>query len=386
MTRRRFGVLTGGGDAPGINVAIQSIVARLAAGGHEIVGLRRGWAALLNVTDDEESTRKWVAPLNVQNTRSIDRTMGSILHTSRTNPEIIKPGRVPEHLAEEGVLTEKGMIDLTAAAIRSIEKLGLEGLIAIGGDGTLSFARRLVAEGVPIVAIPKTMDNDVYGTDYCIGFSTAVTRAVQFIQELKSAAESHERFLIVELFGRYSGETSLLASYLGGADRTLLAEIPFDWNLLFDLLSQDRMLNSSGYATLAVSEGACPIGGRPRQKGRVDDFGNPTLGGVGQEIADYFEQRTGERVIYQRVAYLMRTGAPDSVDQIVATNYGVLAADLVQKGEFGKMVAVLGGRYATVPISTLGDGIKRVDIDRFYDARAYKPKVDDVLGLPLFMH
>ncbi len=361
-------------------------MARLAAGGHDVVGLRRGWAALLNVTSDDESTRKWVAPLNIQNTRSIDRTMGSVLHTSRTNPEIIKPGRVPEHLADEGVMTDKGMIDLTSAAIRSIEKLGLDGLIAIGGDGTLTFARRLDREGVPIVAIPKTMDNDVYGTDYCIGFSTAVTRAVQFIQELKSAAESHERFLIVELFGRYSGETSLLASYLGGTDRTLIAEIPFDRNLLFDLLSQDRMLNTSGYATLAVSEGACPIGGRPRQQGRVDDYGNPTLGGVGQEIADYFEERTGERVIYQRVAYLMRTGAPDSVDQIVATNYGVLAADFAQKGEWGQMVAVLGGRYSAVPISTLGEGVKRVDTQRFYDARAYKPKVENVHGLPLFMH
>jgi ATP-dependent phosphofructokinase / diphosphate-dependent phosphofructokinase len=383
--KKKFGVLTGGGDAPGINVAIKSIVARLSSKGHEIVGLRRGWAALLNVTD-EEATRKWVAPLNVQNTRSIDRTMGSVLHTSRLNPALVKPGRVPDHLAEEGVLTEKGDIDLTASAVRSVGTLGLDGLIAIGGDGTLTFARRLQAEGVPIVAIPKTMDNDVYGTDYCIGFSTAVTRAVQFIQELRSAAESHERFVIVELFGRYSGETSLLASYLGGADRTLIAEIPFDWNLLFDLLSQDRMLNSSGYAALAVSEGACPIGGRPRGEKRVDDYGNPTLGGVGQEIADYFEQRTGERVIYQRVAYLMRTGAPDSVDQIVATNYGVLAADLADRGDWGKMVAVLGGRYATVPLSALGDGVKRVDVDRFYDARAYKPKVDDVLGLPLFMH
>lgn len=388
MAKKRIGILTGGGDVPGVNSAIKSIVQRLDLHGHEAVGLRRGWAALINVTpdDDEVARRRWVAPLTVQTTRSIDRTLGTVLHTSRVNPSIVKPGRVPEHLAGEGSIGEKGTIDLTLAAVRAVELLELDGLIAIGGDGTLSFARRLVDEGVPLVAMPKTMDNDVFGTDYCLGFSTSVTRAVQFIQDLKSAAESHERFLICELFGRYSGETSLLASYLAGTDRALIAEVPFDWNLLFDLLSRDRMDNTSGFAVLAVSEGACPIGGRPTGFGRVDDFGNPTLGGIGQEISDYFEQRTGERVIYQRIAYLMRSGAPDSVDQLVANTYGVLAADMAHAGDFGKMVAVHGGRYTAVPLGITGEGRKRVDIGKFYDAGAYRAKLSSVLGLPMFLH
>ncbi len=388
MARKRVGILAGGGDVPGVNSAIKSIVSRLDQHGHEAVGLRRGWAALINVTDDDDdrARRRWVASLTLQNTRNIDRAGGTVLHTSRVNPSIMKPGRIPAHLGSESTVGAKGTIDLTAAVIRATKMLGIDAIIAIGGDGTLSFARRLDAEGVPVIAIPKTMDNDVFGTDYCLGFSTSVTRAVQFIQDLKSAAESHERFLIVELFGRYSGETSLLASYLAGTDRTLIAEVPFDRERLFDLLARDRMDNTSGYAVLAVSEGACPIGGRPTGFGRVDDFGNPTLGGIGQELADYFEQRTSERVIYQRIAYLMRSGAPDSVDQLVANTFGVLAADLAHDGDYGKMCALLGGRYAAVPLATLGEGVKRVDVERFYDVEQYRPKVASVLGLPMFLH
>ena len=387
MAGKRVGILTGGGDVPGVNYAIKSVVARLEQNGHECIGLRRGWAALLNVIPgDEEHNSRWVVTLDRRNTRTIDRTLGTVLHTSRVNPSIMRPGEIPEHLHAEGSMDERGFFDLTPAALRTLEHLKLDCIVCIGGDGTLTFARRMHEEGVPIIAIPKTMDNDVYGTDYCLGFSTAVTRAVEFIGDLRTSAASHERFLIVELFGRYSGETCLLASLLGDADRALLAEVPFDRNLIFDLLSQDRMANPANYAVLAVSEGAVPVGGRIVESGSPDDYGNPKLGGIGRYLADYFEHRSSERVIYQRLAYLMRSGSPDSLDQLVSNNFGTLAAEMVNDGQFGKMVAILGGRYTAVPIEATGEGIKRVDVDRFYDRENYRPKVQRVLDLPMFLH
>src|SRR5437899_292095 len=227
---KRIGILTGGGDVPGLNAAIKSFVYRLDDDVHEIVGLRRGWAALLNIIPDSGADNSaWIMPLNRLNTRTIDRSGGTVLHTSRVNPSITKPEAIPPHLAGERKSPDaRGRFDLTAQALRVINFLKLDALVALGGDGTLTFARRLHAEGVPIMAIPKTMDNDVYGTDYCLGFSTAVTRSVMFINDLRTSAGSPERYLVVELFGRYSGETCLLSSYLAGVDRAIIAEGPFD--------------------------------------------------------------------------------------------------------------------------------------------------------------
>jgi 6-phosphofructokinase 1 len=387
--RKRIAILTGGGDVPGLNAAIKAFVYRLLDDEqYDVIGLRRGWAALLNIVPEAGADNSaWYMPLNRMNTRAIDRTGGTILHTSRINPAITRYDEVPAHLRGElGPPDEQGRYDLTRAALHAIEFLQLDGIVALGGDGTLTFARRLDAEGVPLVAIPKTMDNDVYGTDYCLGFSTAVTRSVLFINDLRTGAGSHERFLVVELFGRYSGETCLLASYLAGVDRAVIAEVPFDCETLFEMLARDKADNPSNYAVVAVSEGAKVIGGGTIETGEADAFGNRRLGGIGGVLSDFLEKRGGEKVIYQRLAYLMRSGAPDSLDQLVANNFGSLAADLIRRGESGRMVAVVDGRYNAVPVEIGGAAKKRVDIDRFYDSANYRPKVADVMGMPMFLH
>lgn len=387
--RKRIGILTGGGDVPGLNAAIKACVYRLSEDDqYEIVGLRRGWSSLLNIVPDPAvDNNAWMLPLTRYNTRAIDRTGGTILHTSRINPSIAKLEHIPTHLdSSKGEPDERGRYDLTSAAVRTIEFLRLDALVALGGDGTLSFARRLHREGVPIVAIPKTMDNDVYGTDYCVGFSTAVTRSVMFINDLRTSAGSHERFLVVELFGRHSGETCLLASYLAGVDRALIAEVPFDCERAYELLASDKRDNPANYAVVAISEGATVVGGSPIESGVADAYGNRRLGGIGSVLSDYLEKRTRENVIYQKLAYLMRSGVPDSLDQLVANNFGSLAADLLRRGENGRMVAVVDGRYTAVPIE-VGDTMKkRVDLERFYDAEHYRPKVSDVMGMPMFLH
>ena len=383
---RRIGILTGGGDVPGLNGVIKSFVGHAIAAGHEVLGLRRGWEGLVRIIPDRAADNsRWVRPLDAHTTRTIDRTGGTVLHTTRLNPEIARLQEVPDHLrASAGAPDASGRYDLTPHALRTIEYLGLDVIVAIGGDGTLTFARRLDREGVPIIGIPKTMDNDVFGTDYCLGFSTAITRAVGFINDLRTGAGSHERVLIVELFGRYSGETCLLTSYLAGTDRAVIAEVPFDPQRLYERLSEDRANNPSGYAILAISEGAVPIGGSHFfGRGEADAAGNRRLGGVGEFVSDYFERVSGERVIYQRLAYLMRSGTPDSLDQLVAKNFGRLAADLIGRQE-GSMVAIVEGRYAPVPIQISGEQRKRVDVDRFYDAERVLPRTGDVIGLPMF--
>ncbi len=386
--KKRIGILTGGGDVPGLNAAIKSFVWRLADEGHEIVGLRRGWSSLLNIIPEEDADNSaWIMPLNRQNTRAIDRTGGTVLHTSRVNPAISKPEHLPLHLRSQmGTPDERGRVDMTAAAIRTIEFLRLDAIVALGGDGTLTFARQLDQEGVPLIAIPKTMDNDVYGTDYCLGFSTAVTRSVTFINDLRTGAGSHERYLVVELFGRYSGETCLLAAYLSSADRAIIAEVPFDKDKLYEMLARDRRDNPSNYAVVAISEGATMIGGEMIETGEADAYGNRRLGGVGGVLSDFLETKTKDKAIYQRLAYLMRSGAPDSLDQLVAFNFGSLAADLVKRNETGKMIAVVDGRYTAVPVEIGGTAKKRVDVERFYDAEEYRPKIADVMGMPMFLH
>jgi 6-phosphofructokinase len=388
--KRRIGILTGGGDVPGLNVVIKTVVDRMLDAGHEVLGLRRGWAALLHATGDESADRDWVIRLDKANTRTIARTGGTILHATRLSPEMLKPRQAPAHLAplvEQRLAAGARTVDLTDVALATIERLRLSALVAIGGDGTLTFARRLHLEGVPVIGVPKTMDNDVYGTDYCIGFSTAVSRSVHYIDELRTVAGSHERFLVVELFGRESGETCLLASYLGGADRAVIAEVPYETDRICDLLAADKRANPSGYAVLCVSEGARPVDGEMEQSGEPDAVGKRRLGGIGRRISEAIEQRTGgEPVIYQRLGYLMRSGPPDSLDRLVATNFGHLAVDLLLGGQSGYLMALVGGRYLPVPLTVLGEGLKRVDVQRFYDRATYRPRVVGVEGLPMFLH
>jgi 6-phosphofructokinase 1 len=384
---KRVGILTGGGDVPGLNAAIQQFVWRMEDEGYEVVGLRRGWAALLHAKPYHNSDNSsWLVPLTRASTRTIDRSGGTILHTSRINPSIVKPDAVPEHLRDRTHKTlPDGRLDLTDAALEVLRYLNLDTLVAIGGDGTLSFARRLHLEGVKIIGLPKTMDNDVFGTDYCIGFSTAITRSVTFINDLRTVAGSHERFLVVELFGRYSGETCLLSSYLAGIDRALIAEVPFDTDRVVEMLAEDKRTNPSNYALVAVSEGAFPAGGQPFETGEADAVGNRELGGVGRYLREALQKDTGERVIYQRLGYLMRSGPPDSLDRLVARNFASLAADLILSGQTGRLVSIQNGRYTTEPLEIVGEGKKRVNVERFYDDERYRPNIIGVMGLPMFL-
>lgn len=380
---KKVGILTGGGDVPGLNAVIKRLARRMEEAGAEVVGLRRGWASLVNIRPFEDPANEgWLMPLNRATTRRIDRSGGTVLHSSRLNPALLLPNQVPEHIEGDGT----GAVDATEHVLRVIEYLGLDAVVAIGGDGTLSYARHLHEKGVPVVAIPKTMDNDVYGTDYSIGFSTAISRGVHFINDLRTAAGSHERFLIVELFGRYSGEPCLLSSYLAGVDRALIAEVPFDGERLCELLLADKASSPSNYAVVTVSEGAHQIGDTPLEYGTADAVGHRKLGGIGAQVSDLLATASGERALYQPLGYLMRSGPPDSLDLLVANNFGNLAADLLTAGKTGLMAAIVGGRYTAVSIERLGEGTRRVDVERFYDAEEYRPKVTSVTSLPMFLH
>ena len=381
----RLAVLTGGGDVPGLNPCIKAFVNRVHADGHHVFGVRRGWAGLLRYDLDgpaEQSDN--IVPLDPVAVRTIDRSGGTMLHTSRTNPGAVRPSEVPDFLA--AAAEGDGPFDFTSYVLRVVERLGIETLVAIGGDDTLSYALRLHDEGVPVIAIPKTMDNDVHGTDYCIGFSTAVTRGVQFIHNLRTSAGSHERLAVIELFGRYSGETSLVTAYLAGVDRAVISEVPFDPDRLAALLLEDKHANPSRYAMVTVSEGAKPVSGEILLSGEADAYGHRKLGGIGQQLSEALKERTGEDMIYQPLAYLMRSGSPDSLDLMVATNYAVMAADLAIEQETGRMVSLRNGSYTTVPIGATREGVKRVDVDELYDAAEYRPKVRHVLGKPMFLY
>ena len=380
-----LGVLTGGGDVPGLNPCIKAFVNRVTAAGHEVLGIRRGWGGLLHFDpDDPEGSAEHLEPLDPASVRTIDRTGGTVLHTSRTNPGGVRAHEVPAFLA--GAAHGEGPFDFTPHVLRAIEHLGIDALVAIGGDDTLSYGLRLDDEGVPVIAIPKTMDNDVHGTDYCIGFSTAVTRGVQFIHNLRTSAGSHERIAVVELFGRYSGETSLITAYLAGVDRAVISEVPFDVDRLGELLLRDKRANPSNYAMVTVSEGATLAGGDMVLSGEEDAYGHRKLGGIGELTAALLKERTGENMIVQVIGYLMRSGAPDSLDLMVATNYAVMAADLALEGSSGRMVALRSGTYTSVPITATREGVKRVDVDELYDVQEYRPKVRHVTGKPMFLY
>src|SRR5687767_422173 len=381
----RIGILTGGGDVPGLNASIKAATNRAVGDGHEMVGIRRGWAGLLELDPaDPDSARTHIVPLDPDVVRTIDRTGGTILHTSRTNPAKVRAPDEPDFLKAGRVNDEAR--DHTSHVMKVLDHLGIDAMIPIGGDDTLSFALRLHDEGVPVVAVPKTMDNDVHGTDYCIGFSTAVTRTVNFVHQLRTSAGSHERLAIVEVFGRYSGETSLVSAYLAGVERAVISEVSFDIERLASLLMDDKRRNPSHYAMMTISEGATLVGGEMVMGDKEDAYGHRKLGGIGQVTGELLHAITGEGIINQHLGYLMRSGSPDSLDLMVAINYAVMAADLVAAGEYGRLVALRNGNYVNVPIDVVRQGVKRVDVGALYDVDAYRPKIRHVDGKPMFLY
>ena len=386
---KTIGILTGGGDVPGLNPAIKALAMGAMENGYRVLGIRRGWSGLLNFNLDEPSTHEYyVRQLTRDNVRTIDRTGGTFLHTSRTNPQKVSPSAVPDFLKNSKwgkSIKDSENMDYTDYVMKVIEHLGIDVLAPIGGDDTLSFAVRLHREGMPVVAIPKTMDNDVFGTDYCIGFSTAVTRSVEFITNMRTSIGSHERIGVVELFGRNSGETSLISAYLSYVDRAIISEVPFEIHKLAELLLEDKRNNTSNYAIMTISEGAIMEGGEVIESGEADAYGHRKLGGVGEITADAIKKLTGQNIMYQQLGYLMRSGAPDSLDRMVAMSYGNLAVQLIRRNETGKLVALHGGKYTTVPVEMVLAGKKRVDVTSFYDIEEYKPRVRDFMGVPMFL-
>jgi len=326
-------------------------------------------------------------PLDKSTVRTIDRFGGSFLHTSRTNPGNALLEQLPPFVAARFQASAGAThVDCTPHILEVLQHAGIDVLVPIGGDDTLSYAVRLHREGVPVVAIPKTMDNDVHGTDYAIGFSTAVSRSVDLIHALRTTAGSHERIAVVELFGRNSGETVLISSYLADADRALIAEVPFDPRKLAELAASDRENNPSHYAVIVVSEGASVRDGQILETGRQDAYGHRKLGGIGLDVAESIRQLTGIDVLHQALGYLMRSGPPDSLDRMVAVSYANLAMELVLSGDTGRMVGLRDGNYASVPLETVIEGKRRVDVEELYDAEEYRPRVLHQMGKPMFLY
>jgi 6-phosphofructokinase 1 len=387
---KTIGILTGGGDVPGLNPAIIPVVVGAMEMGYKVFGIRRGWAGLLQYDLNEPSTHEYyIKELTYNDVRTIDRTGGTFLHTSRTNPQKVKKSDVPGFLSKSNWgKPVKGMddyVDFTDYTLDVLGHLGIDTLVPIGGDDTLSFAVRLHKEGYPVIGIPKTMDNDVFGTDYCIGFSTAITRSVEFITNMRTSVGSHERIGIIELFGRNSGETSLISAYLAYVDRALIPEVPFSIEKLCNFILEDKRANTSNYSILTISEGAIIEGDDVYETGEEDAYGHKKLGGIGIILSEKIKRITGQNTMVQQLGYLMRSGAPDSLDRMVAMSFGNLVSQLLRRKETGKLVALHGGKYTTVPIEMVLAGRKRVDVPAFYDIDQYKPKIKDFMGVPMFL-
>jgi len=387
-----IGILTGGGDVPGLNPAIRAITVRALREGYRVLGIRRGWAGLIEPNrDDKGANGDWVMELTEELVNKVGRTGGTFLHTSRTNPSHVPAAAVPVHLRDR-YHDERN--DLTREVLANLEHFGIDVLIPIGGDDTLSFAVHLHELGVKVIGIPKTMDNDVPGTDYCIGFSTCVTRTIAMTHALRTSAGSHERFLVLEVFGRYAGFTALLPTMAGAANRCVIPEYPFSDEQLCELLSEDRRKNPSLYSVVLVSEGATIKGmnGMVFTEHATDQFGHKKLGGIGDLVAQRLKELSprfnhGERVevINQRLGYLVRCGDPDALDSIVPMAFGNLALDLILSGTYGRLVNVRNGRYDNVPISVVTSRKKVVDVDKYYHTGRLRPKYEKFENRPVFI-
>ncbi|HYI65507.1 MAG TPA: 6-phosphofructokinase [Candidatus Limnocylindrales bacterium] len=384
---KRIGILTGGGDVPGLNSVIKSVVYRSSEVGWEALGIRRGWQGLTHVDPSRQDGGGYLRPLDRVSTRVIDRTGGTVLHTSRTSPSSMGRSALPEHLDPARIASlevDGGRFDLTPVVLENLEKLALDALVVIGGDDTLSYAARLGREGFPVVAIPKTMDNDVHGTEYCIGFSTAVTRAKELINRQRTTLGSHERIGVFRIFGRNAGYTAWYAAYVTSA-RCVIPEVRFDLDALSDLLTDDRRLNPSAYAFVIASEGAIWQGGELREVGEADAYGHRHKADVGEALADELHRRTGVETVHSDLTYDLRSGDPDALDQMVAITFANVAVDLLSDGKFGRMVAVRDGKYAHAPLPERSLGARTLDVEAMYNAARFRPRYEAKLGSPLLL-
>ncbi|TCN70059.1 6-phosphofructokinase [Acetobacteroides hydrogenigenes] len=383
-----IGVLTGGGDVPGLNPAIRAVTFRAIREGYKVIGIRKGWEGMITIDRSKKlEEQEDAVVLTEQMVNRLGRTGGTFLHSSRTRPDMVKLDRVPDLYKDKYTLD---INDMTSEVMLNIDYLGLDYLIPIGGDDTLSYGVHLHSKGVPVVAIPKTMDNDVPGTDYCIGFGTCISRTIELAHELRTSAGSHERFLVIEVFGRYAGFSALLPTMAGAADRCVIPEHKFDIEHLTELMVQDRANNPSKYSVLLVSEGAMFKNGDMIFKGEeADAYGHKKLGGIGDIVSEQMRNisakyNNGRKidVINQRLGYMVRSGAPDALDSIVPMAFGNLALDLILKGTFGRLVSLRNGRYDNVPIEVVTSYKKKVDIEKFYDKERYRPRYENFNDKP----
>jgi len=383
-------ILTGGGDVPGLNPAIRAITIRALRDGYQVVGIRRGWGGLVDyVPDGKADNSENVQPLTEAIVNRAGRTGGTFLHTSRVRPSHLPRARVPPHLSGY----DQPINDITPDVLKALGHIGVDVLIPIGGDDTLSYGKRLHDEGMHVVAIPKTMDNDVYGTDYCIGFSTCVTRTIELTHRLRTSAGSHERFLVIEVFGRYAGFTALLPTMAGAADRCVIPEHPVDVARLAELLTADRNRNPSRYAVVLVSEGArlSSHDAMSFESEETDMYGHRKLGGIGDQIGAALKEASptynqGRRidVVNQRLGYLVRSGDPDALDSIVPMAFGNLALDLIRRKEYGRLVSIHKGFYDSVPLTRVTSDKKVVNVGKYYNTDRLRP-IYEFDGAPLFI-
>jgi ATP-dependent phosphofructokinase / diphosphate-dependent phosphofructokinase len=384
-------ILTGGGDVPGLNPAIRAVTIRALREGYQVIGIRRGWAGAMEIIRDpdaDNSNNYQILTEEIVNRAG--RTGGTFLHTSRTRPSHVKKADVPEHLKDTYL---ENVNDLTPEVLKNLEFLGVDYLIPIGGDDTLSYGVRLFQEGVHVIAIPKTMDNDVPGTDYCIGFSTCVTRTIQLANNLRTIAGSHERILVLEVFGRYAGFTAMLPTMAGAANRCVIPEYKFKIERLTDLLVYDRNRNPSKYSVVIISEGAMFEGGEMVfEDATTDAYGHKKLGGIGdlvsseiKEISPKFNNGKAINIINQKLSYMVRGGDPDAIDSIVPMAYGNLALDLIIGGIHGRLVVLKNGRYDNVPLDVVTSSKKVVNVGKFYDTDRLRPQYKSFEMKPLFI-
>jgi 6-phosphofructokinase len=385
-----IGILTGGGDVPGLNPAIRGVTLRALHEGYEVIGLRRGWAGIVEmVRDKNHDNSNNYLKLTEPVVNRAGRTGGTFLHSSRTNPSRVGKSSVPAHLKDQ-FTAEKN--DLTPEVLKNLAWLGIDTLIPIGGDDTLSYGVRLHKEGFKVIAIPKTMDNDVPGTDYCIGFSTCVTRTLQLVNNLRTSAGSHERFMVLEVFGRYAGFSAIIPAMAGASDRCVIPEHKFNIEHLTELLVYDRNKNPSRYSSVLVSEGATFEGGDMMFEGEAADaFGHKKLGGIGdavsakvKELSANFNNGKSVDIVNQKLGYLVRCGDPDAIDSLVPMAYGTLAMDLLLKGVHGRLVALKNGIYGDIPIDAIAASKKVVDVAEFYNTERLRPKFSNFANKPLF--
>ena len=383
MATKRIGILTGGGDVPGLNSVIKEVVYRGTENDCEIVGIRRGWEGLTHLNLDETASRQhYILPLNRANTRTIDRFGGTILHSSRTNPR--KMRKLPAHLAGDTIVKQGETWDLSPYVLKNLEQLGLDYLVAIGGDDTLSYAAHLHELGVKVVAIPKTMDNDVRNTEYCIGFSTAVTRAMDAIQRQRTTVGSHERVGIFRVFGRDAGFTALYTAYVTSI-RCCIPEYKVDLDKLIDLLLVEKRDTPSNYVLVVLSEGAQWDGYTVQEYGEPDAFGHRRKASIGEALAMEIGKRRGEECIVSDLTYDLRSGEPDFTDKLVAATFGNIAMDTLLAGKSGLMASLLHGCYTMAPIPDPKLGPRKVDVDTMYNKSRYRPNYANKMDLPIFL-